>query len=94
MFLHLGQNVAINTSSIIGVFDMDNCTIGNISRNYLSQAELNKKVVNVSSELPKSFVVCQADDGSEKVFISPLSSTTLAKRQVSKSLLCPFRRSL
>ena len=50
------------------------------TREYLAQAEKKGRVVNVSMELPKSFVVCSCPDGGVKVYISQISSGTLLKR--------------
>ena len=47
MYLHLGQNTVISTNDIIGVFDLDNTTVSRHTRNYLSKAEKERKVVNV-----------------------------------------------
>lgn len=80
MYLHLGQNVIVRTNDIIGVFDLDTSTIGKTTKKYLSQAEKKKKVINVSYDLPKSFVVCGKKEKT-KVYISPLATATLAKRQ-------------
>ena len=83
MYLHLGQSVVIPTKTVIGIFDLDNTSQSPITRAYLSQAEKEKRVVNVSEDLPKSFVV--AKDHREKlwVYISQLSSQTLNKRAES-----------
>ena len=58
MYLHLGENTVVRTDSIIGIFDMDTSTISKWTKDYLSNATKNKRVINVSMELPKSFVVC------------------------------------
>lgn len=65
---------------IVGIFDMETSTISKISRAYLAQAEKSGHVVNVSAELPKSFVVCQKEDGQVTVYISQISTSTLRKR--------------
>lgn len=85
MFLHLGQYTVVRTDEIVGIFDIDNTTVSKHTRKYLAEAEKQKKVVNVSTELPKSFVVCNKN-GNEKVYISQLSPTTLIKRFSAKSL--------
>lgn len=85
MFLHLGQYTVVRTDEIVGIFDIDNTTVSKHTRKYLAEAEKQKKVVNVSNELPKSFVVCNKN-GNEKVYISQLSPTTLIKRFSTKSL--------
>ncbi len=86
MYLHLGQDTVITTESIIGIFDIDECTISKKTRDYLTAAEKNKRVVNVSYELPKSFVVCQKNSETI-VYISQLSTKTLIKRSRNPYLL-------
>lgn len=80
MYLHLGQDTVITTKSIIGIFDIDRCTVSKKTRDYLAEAEKRGAVVNVSYELPKSFIVCRGG-GKTTVYISQLSSKTLFKRQ-------------
>lgn len=79
MYLHLGQNTVVRTSDIIGIFDIENSSLSRSTRRYLAQAEKQGKVVNVSMELPKSFVVCEEKEGT-RVYISQISSATLKKR--------------
>lgn len=84
MYLHLGQDTVVSFDEIIGIFDLDTTTVSKISRDYLTKAQKSGKVVNVSTELPKSFVLCKKKDGSKKVYISQISSTTLLKRTSEK----------
>lgn len=84
MYLHLGRDIVVNDKDIIAIFDLDRTTIGKITKKYLSDAEKEKKVINVSDELPKSFIVCE-NKGNTTVYISQISTTTLLKR--SKNLL-------
>ncbi len=79
MYLHLGQDTVITTKSIIGIFDIDRCTVSKKTRDYLAEAEKRGSVINVSYELPKSFIVCK-ENGRVTVYISQLSSKTLYKR--------------
>lgn len=76
MYLHLGQSTVITTDKIVGIFDLDSTTVSKKTRDYLSLAEKKGKVIYVSNELPKSFIVC--NDGS--VYISQISASTLLKR--------------
>ena len=91
MYLHLGQNIVVPETTVIGVFDLDNTTGSRITRKFLSEAEKAGQVFSVSDDLPKSFIVCDAKSpGNEKkpanaggnfeVFLSQLSSQTLLKR--------------
>lgn len=81
MFLHLGENTVITTDGIIGIFDLDNTTVSKATRDYLSLMQKNKKIVDVSYDLPKSFILCHDEEKNEDVvYISPISTQTLLKR--------------
>lgn len=81
MFLHLGQDTIIQTDEIIGIFDLDTTTVAKPTRDFLATMQKANKVVTVSYELPKSFVLVQDKKTKEKtMYISPISSTTLLKR--------------
>lgn len=79
MWLHLGQNTVVHSSAVLGVYDLDNCTVSSHTKKYLSKAQKEQRVVNVSMELPKSFIVCR-EKGKEIIYISQLSPSTLFKR--------------
>lgn len=70
----------IRDDEIIGIFDLDTSTVKRVTMRYLNKMESQNKLVSVSNELPKAFIVCNTDEG-EKVYLSNLMSSTLAKRQ-------------
>lgn len=78
MYLHLGEETVIRDKNIIGIFDLDNTTVMKSTRNYLKKATEEKRVMTVSYELPKSFIV--TDDNEYSVYISQLMPSTLEKR--------------
>lgn len=80
MFLHLGSLTVVRTETILGIFDLDTTTVQKSTREYLARAQKEGNVVNVSSELPKSFVICKDETGEELVYLSQLSVSTLLKR--------------
>lgn len=80
MYLHLGQDTVVTTESIVAMFDIDACTISKKTRDFLAAAQKNGEVVNVSYELPRSFIVCRKN-GKSIVYISQLSTKTLSRRQ-------------
>ena len=84
MYLHLGEKTVIRTDAVTGIFDLDNTTLSHHTRSFLSRAEKEGRVVNVSYELPKSFIVCM-EDKEEKIYISQLSSQTIYKRIIALS---------
>jgi hypothetical protein len=79
MYIHLGQETVIKSDEVIGIFDLDSTTVSKNTRIFLSKAEKKKEVINVSFELPKSFIIC-SKKRKNKVFISQISSSTLRKR--------------
>ena len=59
MYLYLGKDMLVPKKNVIGVFDLDNCTSGRITRDCLSRAEREGRVTDISAgALPKSFVLC------------------------------------
>ena len=82
MYLHLGQDTVVRDCDIIGIFDLDKCSYGKRTREYLAAAEKEGVVLDVSGEIPKSFVVAgQRSD--QRVYISQLSTATLLRRSQS-----------
>lgn len=79
MYLHLGEKTVVRTDNIVGIFDLENTTVSKHTRDYLANAEKSGRVVNVSYELPKSFVICE-ENGKTEVYISQISGQTLMKR--------------
>lgn len=78
-YLHLGQDTVVRTDRVLGVFDMDNSTVSKHTREFLSRAQKAGNVVNVSLDLPKSFVLCEKD-GNWTMYISQMSPATLLRR--------------
>ncbi|MBQ8435150.1 MAG: DUF370 domain-containing protein [Oscillospiraceae bacterium] len=79
MFIHLGNDVVVNSKNIVGIFDIENTTTGKNTSKILEKASKEKRVVNVSFEMPKSFIVCM-EKGKEIIYISQISVATLRKR--------------
>ena len=79
MFLHLGENVVVPLKDVIGIFDLETSSYSSDSVKFLRLAEEDGFVEKVSSEPPKSFTLAEVDKKS-KVFLSPISSSTLTKR--------------
>lgn len=79
MYLHLGNEVIIKTNDIVGIFDIENTTTVKTTGLLLERAEKDENVINVSYEMPKSFVVCM-EEGIEKIYICQIAASTLRKR--------------
>ena len=78
MYLHLGQDTILRTKDILGIFDLDTASLSRHTRDFLAWAQQEGRVVNVSAELPKSFIVTTGE--SPAVYISQISAGTLKKR--------------
>ena len=63
MYLHLGQSVVVPYRDVVGIFDLDNTSASHRTRRMLDQAQREGRVINVSDELPKSFIVCHPPVG-------------------------------
>lgn len=78
MYLHIGQDTIIRTRDVLGVFDLDTASIAAATREYLAAAEKGGRVVTVTDELPKSFIVMRGQPPT--VYLSQISASTLKKR--------------
>ena len=78
MYLHLGQESIVRTRDILWIFDLDTASLSRHTRDYLAAAEKAGRVVTVTGELPKSFIVTTGE--SPAVYISQISAGTLKKR--------------
>lgn len=80
MILHLGGGVTVFAEDVVAFFDFENTTTSRITQNFLNTSESEKIIINVSLEdLPKSFVVTEYKN-KVKIYISPISTSTLLKR--------------
>lgn len=79
LYLHLGQDVVVRGSEIIGIFDLEKTSISKRTKEYLSHATRSGEVVTVSYEMPKSFVVTEFR-GKKTTYISQISSAALLRR--------------
>lgn len=82
MRLHLGEETVVNDRDIIGIFDIENTSISKDTKAFLAASQKKERVVNVSAEMPKSFIVCAfcKERQGEKIYISQIAPSTLKKR--------------
>lgn len=73
MYIHLGEDMVIQTRDIIAILDKDSAHHSPLVEEFLNQQD--GWTANLSKPLFKSIVVT-----TEKVYFSPLSSGTLKKR--------------
>ena len=81
MILHVGQETVIKEDDVIGIFDLDSTTVSKKTRTFLEKKQKEDKIVTVSMELPKSFILTvEKNTRQEKIYLSQLSTATLFKR--------------
>lgn len=57
MYLHIGNQKNIRKKKLIGIFDTDNATLSETTRNFLRKNEKEGRVSAAIAEIPKSFVI-------------------------------------
>ena len=79
MYISIGSDFSVRDRCIIGIFDLDNSTVSKHTRNFLTRAEKQGEVIDVSGDLPKSYVITE-EFGLQRVYLSQYSSAVLEKR--------------
>ena len=85
MYLHIGQNVVVPFGDVVGLFDLDNPSSSHLTRSFLERAEKEGRLVNVSDDLPRSFVLCARREELPVVYLCQLSAATLLRRAENNS---------
>jgi len=79
VYIHVGGDYSLFYKDIVGIFDIDVCTISRRTREFLKNAQKKENVITVSDDIPKSFIVAEYA-GQDKTYITPISPPTLRKR--------------
>ena len=79
MYLHIGNNYSVDIRDIVGIFDIENTTVEKWTKLLLERAENERHCVYTTYEMPKSFIIT-VKNGTERIYISQLSASTLRKR--------------
>ena len=80
MFIHLGGDTVVSKEEVIAILNMQLVNKSEINREFMELAEDDGFISNIAeSSAPKSFIIT-----TKKVYLSPISSTTLKKRSYEK----------
>jgi len=79
--IFLGSDYLIDEETVVGMFDIETTTIKETTRDYLTAAQRNGRIINVSTDIPKTFVVC-VKNGETTVYLSQYSANTILKRKL------------
>ncbi len=75
MYIHIGKDKVVRDTEILGVFDLDSATVSINTRNYLSNAQKEKRIKTLGYELPKSFIILKNNE----VYLSPFNTSSIVK---------------
>ena len=79
MYLHIGNDIIIKKTEIVGIFELDGKITTEQTKKYLNGAQKKNILKSAGDDLPKSFVITDGEDG-EKVYLSHISVSSLLKR--------------
>lgn len=82
MFLYLGGDITVKENNVVGIFDIEECSVSRVTAEYLNSCQKSGKIINVSDDMPKSFIVA-----ADKTYISNVSHNTIVKRAENKPRL-------
>lgn len=82
MFLFLGGDTTVVDSEVIGIFNIEECSVSRMTADYLNSCQKQGRIVNVSVDMPKSFIVTE-----NKTYISNVSNDTINKRARSGKII-------
>ena len=74
MFVYLGNDTTVKKDDVIGIFDIEECSVSRITADFLNASQKQGRVVSVSDDMPKAFVVCTDN----------VSNSTINKRCADK----------
>ena len=74
-FLYLGGDTTVYADDVIGIFNIEECSVSRTTAEYLNLCQKKGIIVNVSEDMPKSFIVCE-----KKTYISNVSNSTINMR--------------
>ncbi|WP_010279255.1 extracellular matrix regulator RemB [Paenibacillus senegalensis] len=75
MFIHLGGEKIIRANELVAIFDLAIEKNSKISKRFIKYAEKHRKIEVIGEEESKSLIIT-----ANKVYYSPISTSTLNKR--------------
>ena len=79
MYLEIGNDLLIQSRSVVGIFDLDNTSWSKRTRAFLKAAQEDGELIDAAEELPKSFVLTQ-EFGAQHIYLTKYNAAVLMKR--------------
>ena len=78
MYISIGPSKVVRREDVVEIFDLDSSTVSLYTRNFLKDADKNKRVFPLGFELPKSFILMIDNT----VYLSPYNSYTIYNNKI------------
>lgn len=75
MFLYLGGDITVKADEVVGIFDIEECSVSRVTAEYLNLCQKKGIVEYISEDMPKSFIVAD-----KKTYISNVAHSTITRR--------------
>ena len=79
MYVHIGKDTIINSDTIIAILDIESLEKKKKLEEVLQNLKISDKIIDVSEGNKKSLIILKKKEAI-KVYITNISSTTIAKR--------------
>ena len=79
MYVDIGYDLAVRAGQVLGIFDLDNTSWSNRTREFLTRAQEEGNLIEATDELPKSFVLTQ-EYGQTRVYLTKYNAAVLGRR--------------
>mgnify|MGYP002522587136 FL=1 len=79
MYLELGNDLLVQSRTVVGIFDLDNTSWSKRTRLFLEAAQENGELIDAAEERPKSFVLTQ-EFGAQRIYLTKYNAAVLMKR--------------
>ncbi len=86
MYIHIGNDVVVNSKNVVGIFDIENTTVSRSGKNFLGVAQRNGEVVYATEDLPKSYIIVRKGK-KNTVYISSMSTNVLLRRSNQSKII-------
>ena len=86
MYLHIGNDVIVNSKNIVGIFDIENTTVSRLGKNFLGEAQRRSEVIYATEELPKSYIIVRKNK-KNTIYISSMSTQVLMRRSLEDDVI-------
>jgi len=77
MNIRLGNSTFREEKEIVGVFDLDITSQSFITRAFLKASETRGEVINAAEDIPRTFVLCNENKGTEVILCQSNTKTVL-----------------